>query len=238
VSIKVMTEVWDSSSAKGGARLVLLALADHANDEGYCYPSLSRLARKSRLSERNVQFILRDLETRGELVILRGSGRGNVNTYWVLPPMTVARLKLEGKTLKSFHPLATLEQRVKDSTQSVQIDAERVKVEAQRVKPTSPRTIKNPAEPSGTFSSAETKNLEIEENTTTSQSWELKDRHEVSSAARTTLGTNNGVERGSAPRLTLSGDAGQRAYPFQRQSHHTDDVPPQSIPSDPYSRYR
>jgi hypothetical protein len=79
VSIKVMGEVWESSSTKGGSRLFLLALADFANDEGYCHPSVARLAVKSALTERNVQLILRDLETRGELVTLRGAERGNVN---------------------------------------------------------------------------------------------------------------------------------------------------------------
>jgi Helix-turn-helix domain len=108
-----MAEVWESSSAKGGARLVLLALADHANDEGYCHPSVARLARKSALTERNVQLILRNLEARGELVTLRSSGRGNVNAYWVLPPATITRLKLEGKNAKSFHPLQTLEEKVR-----------------------------------------------------------------------------------------------------------------------------
>ena len=74
-----MAEVWESSSAKGGARLVLLALADFANEEGYCYPSIERLALKSALTGRNVQLILRNLESRGELVVLLGAGRGNVN---------------------------------------------------------------------------------------------------------------------------------------------------------------
>ncbi len=69
-----MTEVWESSSTKGGARLVLLALADYANDEGYCHPGVERLALKSALTERNVQFILRDLEARGELVTLQRDG--------------------------------------------------------------------------------------------------------------------------------------------------------------------
>ncbi len=44
-------------------KLVLLALADWANDEGYCYPSIAKVARKTGVSERTVQRVLRDAET-------------------------------------------------------------------------------------------------------------------------------------------------------------------------------
>jgi hypothetical protein len=163
VSIKVMGEVWDSSSAKGGARLVLLALADHANDEGYCHPSLARLAKKSALTERNVQFILRDLEARGELVVFRGAGRGHVSEYWVLPPNSVTRLKVEGKTPKNFHPFGTLEEKVKSATEKVKTDAQKVKSATEKVKPASPRTTKNRQEPSRTTTpEVETRALENE----------------------------------------------------------------------------
>lgn len=81
MSIKVMTEVWESSSTKGGARLVLLALADYANDDGYCHPGVERLVLKSALTERNVQFILRELEARGELVTKGSSNRQRFPNY-------------------------------------------------------------------------------------------------------------------------------------------------------------
>jgi hypothetical protein len=174
-----MTEVWESSSAKGGARLVLLALADHANDEGYCFPSVSRLARRSALSERNVQVILRDLETRGELVRLCGTGRGNVNQYWVLPPATVARLTREGKSAQNFHPLLVLEERVKAATQ--------------RVSPVSPRTVKNQDQPSTTQpASSEEKQR--------TPALTLEDAPQSSSADRTMLGAADARVRFSARR--------------------------------------
>jgi hypothetical protein len=193
-----MGEVWESSSAKGGARLVLLALADHANDEGYCHPSVARLALKSALTERNVQLILRNLERRGELITLCGAGRGNVNAYWVLPPATIMRLTLEGKNAKNFHPLQTLEEKVKSTTEKVKTDAQKVKSKAQKVKPTSPRTVKNHQEPSRT-----TTRLEVQTRTQTSLGPKSNTRkpskvHPSSSADRTTLGTTNGSAKGSA----------------------------------------
>jgi biotin operon repressor len=50
-------------------KLVLLAMADHAQDDGTgCYPSVQRLATKTSLSRRGVQKISRRLEDAGFLV--------------------------------------------------------------------------------------------------------------------------------------------------------------------------
>ena len=57
-----MSQVWKHSKHAGGSLLVLLALADFANDEGICYPSQKTLAKKSRLSGRQVR------RTVGEIV--------------------------------------------------------------------------------------------------------------------------------------------------------------------------
>jgi hypothetical protein len=35
MSIRVMTKVWDHSTQKGSTLLLLLALADHAADDGF-----------------------------------------------------------------------------------------------------------------------------------------------------------------------------------------------------------
>lgn len=202
MSIKVMTEVWDSSSAKGSARLVLLSLADHANDEGYCYPSVARLARKSVLSERNVQLVLSELETRGELVRLLGTGRGHVNQYWVLPPDTVSRLSGEGKTVKNFHPFVALEQRVKNQGERVQTEAQRVKDSPERVMPASPRTTKNQNQPSRPITPDEIEKNNSESNSANSarQTQMLESADQNSSADRTVLGTADALEESCAPR--------------------------------------
>ncbi len=199
MSIKICTEVWASSSAKASSRLVLLALADYADDDGYCYPSVARLAMKCVLTERNVQLILRYLEQSSELVTQLGAGRGNVNAYLVLPPATLERLRLEGKTVQNFHPLRVLEERVKAVSETVKEDAEKVKLEAQRVKPTSPRTVINHQNPLETTiaQKGETRGagtLEADQPTRTP----IQQRQR-SSADHTTLGIADGRARGSAP---------------------------------------
>ena len=84
MSIKVMNWVWGSSAQKGSALLLLLAVADHAHDDGAgAYPSIQTLAAKSRLTPRAVQGILNRLEAAGELIIQRRTGPHQVNVYTV-----------------------------------------------------------------------------------------------------------------------------------------------------------
>jgi hypothetical protein len=68
MSILVMSAVWEKAeNVKGTDLLVLLSLADHADSEGWCYPSVSRLAKMARVGERAVQLSLRALEEMGYL---------------------------------------------------------------------------------------------------------------------------------------------------------------------------
>jgi hypothetical protein len=63
MSIRVMTVVWDSGLCSGNELLTLLALADWSNDNGLSWPNLASLGKKTRQSERNVRYTLRQLET-------------------------------------------------------------------------------------------------------------------------------------------------------------------------------
>lgn len=80
----MLTRVWKRSSQKGGALLVLLAIADYADDRGEAYPSIGTLQAKSRLSERSVQAALGRLVAAGELAIQPQGGPHRVNLYRVL----------------------------------------------------------------------------------------------------------------------------------------------------------
>jgi hypothetical protein len=82
MSVKVMGLVWERSRASGSDLLVLLAIADNAHDDGAgAWPSIDTLAFKTRLSRRNVQYVLKHLEALGELSVERGRGRKHVNSY-------------------------------------------------------------------------------------------------------------------------------------------------------------
>jgi hypothetical protein len=58
MSIKVATQVWNGSRHKSGDLLVLLALADHADDQGKAWPGIPLLGRKARLSQRHTRRCL------------------------------------------------------------------------------------------------------------------------------------------------------------------------------------
>jgi hypothetical protein len=70
MSIKVATQVWKGSRHKSGDLLVLLALADHADDQGKAWPGIPLLAGKARLSERHTRRCLNQLVSSGEVEIL------------------------------------------------------------------------------------------------------------------------------------------------------------------------
>jgi hypothetical protein len=79
-----MNRVWEASRQSGGALLVLLAIADFADDEGLAYPSISTLARKARLSDRQVQRVIAELVAARELMVQPGCGRQGSHLFHVM----------------------------------------------------------------------------------------------------------------------------------------------------------
>jgi hypothetical protein len=67
MSVKIMARVWAQSTRKDGELLVMLALADFANDAGESWPSIPELAQKARLTERQTRRVLIKLEQVGEI---------------------------------------------------------------------------------------------------------------------------------------------------------------------------
>lgn len=86
MSVRVMTAVMDYSAATGSTYTVALILADHADGDGWCWPSLDRIARRSRVSRTTAIRAIAELETLGELVReIGGSGPRDTNRYRVMP---------------------------------------------------------------------------------------------------------------------------------------------------------
>ncbi|HEX5236140.1 MAG TPA: helix-turn-helix domain-containing protein [Silvibacterium sp.] len=82
MSIGIMTAVWTGAMQyEKGELLVLLALADWADDAGRCYPSVARIAEKSRLTERQTYNVLRQLREDGTITLASGGGRGRMTVY-------------------------------------------------------------------------------------------------------------------------------------------------------------
>ena len=84
MSVRALAWVWQHSPKSGGQLLVLLALADFADDDGRAWPAVAVIAAKARLQVRQTQSVLRELTRDGEIAIEPRSGPGLVNTYRVL----------------------------------------------------------------------------------------------------------------------------------------------------------
>jgi hypothetical protein len=85
-----MARVWDASTHSGTELLMLLAIADFADDAGNAYPAVGTLAEKCRMSSRNANFILTALRQSGELEVRANEGPKGTNRYKVLVGMKAA----------------------------------------------------------------------------------------------------------------------------------------------------
>ncbi len=81
MSIKIMSMVFDAQ-LKSNQKLVMLALADHANDMGgRVFPSIERVAHKVCLSKRQVQRIMNDLRKEGLIHMTHKASRHRPREY-------------------------------------------------------------------------------------------------------------------------------------------------------------
>ncbi len=80
----VSTKVWDQSGQKDVKKLLMLAIADNASDDGVGYPGIELLSRRIGRGERQTQRLLRDLERTPELYSGRMTGgRGKQTGYFI-----------------------------------------------------------------------------------------------------------------------------------------------------------
>lgn len=78
-----MSRVWKKSQFRGSDLLCLLALADWANDDGWTWYGIDRIAQKIRLERRSTIYVFDKLAKGMELVIHKNVGPAATNLYWV-----------------------------------------------------------------------------------------------------------------------------------------------------------
>lgn len=81
MSISAMKLVWEHSQHSETDLVIMLALADIANDEGYAWPSIPTLATRARRKERSLIDTLERLEQSKEVFIHHNVGRNKSNQY-------------------------------------------------------------------------------------------------------------------------------------------------------------
>lgn len=99
--------VWDYSRSRNGARLVMLAIAARADDDGIAWPSVAEIKRMAGLSERAVQNAITSLSQLGELDV--AYNHGGVSLYQV---NTGIRYPHEPVTLRPKRPPIPLKLRL------------------------------------------------------------------------------------------------------------------------------
>jgi hypothetical protein len=83
MSVKVMARVWAHSKCSGTELVTVLALADWADDDGWCWPSLPKLAIKTRVTVSQLCKILTAIEQQtGEVYRERSTGGRNRRTRY------------------------------------------------------------------------------------------------------------------------------------------------------------
>ncbi|WP_083195216.1 helix-turn-helix domain-containing protein [Pararhodobacter sp. CCB-MM2] len=129
MSIRMMTEVWANGPSNQSELLVLLALADFADDDGFCWPSMASIATKARIEERSARRVIRRLEDAGWLSVKVGNGRRGCSEYRVKPGPKVPRTECppdtertkpgpsvqETRTPRSPEPSGTIKNRQEES---------------------------------------------------------------------------------------------------------------------------
>ena len=70
MAIKIMSLVWEGYPGGGSDLLAMLALADWSDDNGRCYPSMSSIATKTRLSRSQAQRVVHGLIDSGFVQVI------------------------------------------------------------------------------------------------------------------------------------------------------------------------
>jgi len=95
-----MGKVFKDTQLDSNKKLIMLAMADNANDEGYCYPSINTIVKKTSLSKPTVIKHLKELEMIGFLISKkrhRENGTATSKIYVIYPNENMENLDEELK---------------------------------------------------------------------------------------------------------------------------------------------
>lgn len=82
MSLRLMSRVWSSAPYAGDQLLILLAMADFANDEGFFFASKATLAKKCRCTPEYVRLTLKKFIDDGVICVTKqGWGRGRATEF-------------------------------------------------------------------------------------------------------------------------------------------------------------
>lgn len=142
MSIALMTEVW-KLDLQAPRKMVLLALADNANDEGTnCYPSVGTIVEKCSMSERTVQGHLQALEETGLIQRKERSGR---STHYTLNVERISALAFARKREKATQRYKNTPEELPDQVEVIHNVCAIFTPAGSAGVPVNPRAINTPA---------------------------------------------------------------------------------------------
>jgi DNA-binding transcriptional regulator YhcF (GntR family) len=140
-----MSRIWEKAATDDPSTLlVLLALADWANDEGICWPAIDSIAEKCRISSRTAQRIIKELEELGALKVSRKAGRNHTNTYCLLVPTCEVLFDVKGVNMSPIKAEKVTNETEKVTKQALKGD---IAVSPEPSRTTKGRTIIKPIKP-------------------------------------------------------------------------------------------
>lgn len=92
MSVHWMSWVWESGPCDPVDRYILLKLADNADQEGRCFPSMSDISVKTCYSESTIRRAIQNLSKGGWLTVIKGLGKGNNSQYQLLKKVSEENL--------------------------------------------------------------------------------------------------------------------------------------------------
>lgn len=106
MSNTALTYVWTHSKQASTHLLVMIALADAANNDGVCWWGKTKLAARCRVTEARLKTVIRDLERAGELQVIEGGydkeAKKNVSNHYLI--MGLAEPSAEARPIEPAKP--------------------------------------------------------------------------------------------------------------------------------------
>ena len=84
MSFKITRAAIHNRNVTGTHKLVLIIIADHEGGQYGSWPSIQRISELAGISTRQVKRIVKELEAKGEILVVRQDGHHGTNRYFVV----------------------------------------------------------------------------------------------------------------------------------------------------------
>lgn len=95
MSNKEQDRVWEHSAQRGIGLVVMLAIANRADDNGICWPGQKDLAKRARVSRRSIQRYIDSASADGEVAVVERPGKSHLYVVLVGLPDEEKRRRLD-----------------------------------------------------------------------------------------------------------------------------------------------